>query len=593
MKKQNKNKVSLIKCMSIFDGLKMPWGLLLVGLIFTVFSSWAALTTVTFSGNAVDASGEVPTAELISYVAATFISLAFMITGGVATNFAYVKIRYLLRNRLWHKIMVTKQKVYDINGGETLISRITADAEFSSKFFEIGFGLLSTLISVVMYILQMWLINKTMLMWTAVIIPICLILGMGYAFVRFLVYIKVQGKLADATAYLTERTKDMNLIKTCNATETEIAKGKSYFREQYKAQLKLGFSGMLATVISTILDVCGKVVPFLVGAVLVANGEISVGVLVTIQGLFVNILTVGGTVTTNAAGIKEAHGALVRVVTLLEAEEEDRTVGETLAAGSEEDLIFDQVSFSYNEEKQVLKNISCSIPKNQITAVVGTNGSGKTTMMKLLTRLYEPEAGTIRFGDTNASVYSLDSWRQQICLIAQGSPMMAGTIRENICYGRNDDVSEEELLHVAKLSHVWDFVQELPKGFDSEVLPCGSNFSGGQRQCIAIARAMMSKSEYLLLDESTSNLDVKREKDVLEAMSELMKDRTTIIIAHSLATIRNADHVIVLNNGQIETEGAPADILRQTGNYLDKMMKRKGTAVPAGNNQGKGGNNYG
>lgn len=583
MKKQNKNKVSLVKCMSIFDGLKMPWGQLLLGLIFTVFSSWAALTTVTFSGNAVDASGDVPTEELVAYVSATLISLAFLVISGICTNFAYVKIRYLLRNRLWQKIMVTKQSVYDVDGGETLISRVTTDSEFASKFFEVAFGLLSTLISVVMYVLQMWLINKTMLMWAAVVVPICIILGMGYAFVRFLVYIKVQGKMAEATAYLTERTKDMNLIKTCNATETEIAKGKHYFHEQYKVQLKLQFSGMLATVIGTMLDVCGKVIPFLVGAVLVANGEISVGVLVTIQGLFVNILNVGATVTTNAAGIKEAHGALIRIVTLLEAEEEDRMAGETLAAGSEEDLIFEQVNFSYNDEKQVLKNISCRIPKNQVTAVVGSNGSGKTTMMKLLTRLYEPDSGMVRFGDTDASVYSLDSWRQQICLIAQGSPMMAGTIRENICYGRADDVSEEELMRVAKLSHVWDFVQELPEGFDSEVAGGGSNFSGGQRQCIAIARAMMSKAEYLLLDESTSNLDVKREKDVMEAMSELMKDRTTIIIAHSLATIRNADHVIVLNNGQIETEGTPADILRQTGNYLDKMMKRKGNAVPAGN----------
>ena len=162
-----------------------------------------------------------------------------------------------------------------------------------------------------------------------------------------------------------------------------------------------------------------------------------------------------------------------------------------------------------------------------------------------------------------------------MCLIAQGSPMMAGTIRENICYGREEQVSEDELVEVAKLSHVYDFVKELPDGFDTVVTAGGGNFSGGQKQCIAIARAMMSKSDYLLLDEATSNLDVKREKDVMEALDRLMKDRTTVIIAHSIATIQNADHVIVVNKGKVEMEGVPSSILEQTDNYLEKMMERK------------------
>ena len=128
---------------------------------------------------------------------------------------------------------------------------------------------------------------------------------------------------------------------------------------------------------------------------------------------------------------------------------------------------------------------------------------------------------------------------------------------------------------MAKLSHVYDFVKDLPDGFDTIVAAGGGNFSGGQKQCIAIARAMMSKADYLLLDEATSNLDVKREKDVMDAMNALMEGRTTVIIAHSLATIRNADHVIVIHNGELEMEGSPAKILEQTDNYLAKMMGRK------------------
>ena len=160
-------------------------------------------------------------------------------------------------------------------------------------------------------------------------------------------------------------------------------------------------------------------------------------------------------------------------------------------------------------------------------------------------------------------------------MVAQGSPMMEGTVRENLCYGCDHEVSDEELKSVAKLAHVADFVEQLPEGYDTCVAPGGSNFSGGQRQCLAIARAMLSTGDYLLLDEATSNLDAKKERQVMEAMEALMKERTTLIIAHSLAAIRNADYVLVIHQGQLEASGTPEEILACTDNYLSKVMGRK------------------
>lgn len=579
MKKNNvaakEKKVSLIRCLNVYDNVKLPWPLLITALLFTIFSAWMSLTTVTFSGNAVDATGTIPTDELFKYLFATATSLILLIVGGIAGSFANARIQYLVRNKLWHKIMVTKQKNFDRDGGESLVSRVTSDCDYSSKFFESLFSLINILIGSSMYIMQLWMINRKVATWILVFIPISGILGSIYSLMRFIVFMKTQAKLSDATAYLAERTKDLNLVKTCNAQKDEIEKGRAFFREQYKVQLKVGFSSMFATVIGTVLDVFAKVVPFAIGAVLVADGEITVGALVTINTLFGNVAGVFGNLILCGASFKEANGALARVTLFFEEEEEALEIGDVLENDKNEDLVFEQVRFGYTDDKQVLKDFSCRIPKNKVTAVVGTNGSGKSTMFKLITRLYEPDGGMLAFGDQDAGRYTLNSWRNKICLIAQGSPMMAGTIRENICYGRSDTVSEAELLRVAKLSHVYDFVKDLPDGFDSEVTAGGGNFSGGQRQCIAIARAMMSKSEYVLMDEITSNLDVKREKDVMDAMAELMKDRTAIIIAHSLSAIRNADYVIVLNQGRLEAEGAPKQILDQTDNYLQKMMKRK------------------
>lgn len=578
--KNKEKRPSFLQCLGIYDRIKMPWMMIFIGLLFTIFSSWMSLTTVTFSGNAVDASGNIPTDELIKYISATVLSILLTVIGGISSAFAQVRIQYLVRNDVWAKMMATTQKVFDRVGGENLISRVTLDCDYASKFFDVLGQITTILVGATTHLIQLWLLSKRVALWVIVFIPISGILGGVYMIMRFIMVMKTQQTLADSTAYLAERTKDMNLIKTCNAQAYELTKGKEMFYKQYKVQMKLGFSGMFATVISTSMDIFSKVIPFLIGAKLVADGEITVGTLVTINTLFGSVASVFGNLVTQLTTAKEAHGALARVTTFLDEEEEDIDAGEEMVLGSEADLQVAAVSFGYTEEK-VLKEITCTIPKNKVTAIVGTNGSGKSTVFKLLTRLYEPDEGSITFGGENAGKYSLDSWRKNICLIAQGSPMMAGTIRENLCYGRHDSVTEEELMAAAKASHVWDFVKDLPNGFDSEVSAGGSNFSGGQRQCIAIARAMLINAEYLLLDESTSNMDIKRETDVMDAMAEVMKGRTTIVIAHSIAAIRNADYVIVLNKGKIEASGTPAEIIAQTDSYLQKMIDRKGPAVAA------------
>lgn len=242
----------------------------------------------------------------------------------------------------------------------------------------------------------------------------------------------------------------------------------------------------------------------------------------------------------------------------------------------DQDITIEEVDFSYGD-KPVLHKVSCTIPKHKKTAIVGANGSGKSTLFKLIDRLYEPDSGVIAFGGNDVQTYDLHEWRKAICLVAQDSPLMEGTIRENICYGCKRPISLEELVTVAKQARVYDFVSSLPDGFDTMVAPGGNNFSGGQRQCLAIARAIMNNPDYLLLDEATSNLDARSESMVMEALESLMQGRTTIIIAHSLSTIRNADHVIVLHEGRVENTGAPSEILQTTDNYLSKVMNRQQT----------------
>lgn len=567
-------KVSLLECLRIFNNVQMPWLLMVIGIVLALFGAYVSLNVAAFSGEAVDANGNIPTNELVTYVLA---SLAVAVcTGGqiLAAQVSGEKINYGLRQKLWHKIIVTKQASYDLDGGESMVSRVTTDCDYASKFYTTAVSVATLVISTTMYLISMYQINAQMANYVLLFIPASILLGVGYTVLRFVVGQQVQASLSESTAYLVERTKDLPLIKVCNAQQKEIEEGKKRFREQYRAQIRLGCVTAISNVINSLLQMLGIAIPFLVGAYFVSEGILTIGMVITFNGLFGSVQGVFNSLIVFAGDLKEANGALARITKFFEVEEESPETGVEISAEEQKDIVFDNVTFGYTDQN-VVKELSFSIPKNKVTAIVGTNGSGKSTLFKLMTRLYEPGSGAIRFGETDCATYSLHSWRRKVCLIAQGSPMMAGTIRENICYGRQDSVSEEELLEIAKLSHVYDFVKDLPDGFDTVVTAGGGNFSGGQKQCIAIARAMISKADYLLLDEATSNLDVKREKDVMEAMNALMKNRTTVIIAHSLATIRNADYVIVVNNGHLEMEGSPAKIMEQTNNYLGKMMGRK------------------
>ena len=573
-KSYRQDKVSLRECLTIFDNIQLPWKLMIVGLVLTLVAAYATLQISDFSGNVVDANGNLPMNAMVIYILTSLFAVICMAGKTVTSGLACEQINYRLRKKLWHKIIVTKQSSYDLDGGESMVSRVTADCDYASKFYATVAGIVGLVISTGIYLVGMYKINVQMANYVLLFIPASILLGAGYTVLRFLVGRLMQAKLASSTAYLAERTKDIALIKTSNAQKKELEEGRKYFKEQYHAQVRFSLVSAVATSIDSMMQMLSIAIPFLVGAVFVEKGILTIGAIVTFNTLFGSVKGVFNSLIVFAGDFKEANGALARITRFFKVEEECPDEGIALAADAQEDISFQKVNFGYTDH-QVLKNFSCSIPKNKVTAIVGTNGSGKSTTFKLMTRLYEPNDGQILFGSEDSAGYSLHSWRNKVCLIAQGSPMMAGTIRENMCYGRSDAVSEEELLEVAKLSHVYDFVKDLPDGFDTVVAAGGGNFSGGQKQCIAIARAMLSKADYLLLDEATSNLDVKREKDVMEAMNSLMKDRTTIIIAHSLSTIRNADHVIVINNGELEMEGSPAQILERTDNYLTKMMGRK------------------
>lgn len=234
-------------------------------------------------------------------------------------------------------------------------------------------------------------------------------------------------------------------------------------------------------------------------------------------------------------------------------------------------IYFNNVSFSYDEGELVLNNVSFEAKPGQMIALAGPSGSGKTTIFGLLEQFYQPDSGEILIGDTPISQLSLNSWRSQIGYVSQESAMMAGTIRENLCYGleSSDKISDERLWKVAEMAYASQFIQSFPMGLDTEVGEQGVKLSGGQRQRIAIARAFLRNPKILMMDEATASLDSQSERIVQQALERLMEGRTTFVIAHRLSTIVDADTIIFIEGGTVTGIGRHHELTKSHALYRE------------------------
>jgi subfamily B ATP-binding cassette protein MsbA len=303
-----------------------------------------------------------------------------------------------------------------------------------------------------------------------------------------------------------------------------------------------------------------------VGSIFIVRGEWEVKML-TEYLILLGILNAPiRSIPRGISNFKTASASIDRIRNILETEPEIVEVANPVSRRIDGEINFDNVSFSYNGDNEVLKDISFSVQKGEIIALVGPSGAGKTTIANLIPRFYDCKQGGVSIDGIDVKNYSLKSLRRQIGIVSQNISLFNTTIRENICYAK-PDATDEEIFEAAKKAYAYDFIMELPKGFDTKVGERGIKLSGGQKQRISIARAVLMSPEILILDEATSALDSESEYYIQLALDELMENRTSVIIAHRLSTVNHANKILVVDKGEAVDIGTHDELIDRCGLY--------------------------
>ncbi|ALF09388.1 ABC transporter ATP-binding protein [Parageobacillus thermoglucosidasius] len=502
--------------------------------------------------------------SIIILLAASFIAQT------ITSGFSYYFLTYIgeyvvaaIRKKLWNQVLLLPVPFFDKHQSGETMSRITQDTNTVKMLitqhlvtFLTGFISVAGAVSILLII--DW--KMTLMMVTAVPVSILILWPLGQKMYK--ISKAIQDEMASFSANLGRVLSDIRLVKAYCAEKEEQKNGELGIFHLFQFGLKEARIQAVISPFMTFVMMLVLVVLIGYGGVRVASGTLSSGSLVAIIIYMVQIVVPFSQMAAFFTSFQKAMGATERIQRILSLEKEPS--GSLPAVPNhKQDIHFRNVSFSYKKKGEpVLKQITLTIPSGKTTAIVGPSGAGKTTLFALLERFYTPDEGEILFGETNIEDFDLYSWRSQIGYVSQESPMMSGTIRDNICYGLNRDVSDEEIERAAKLANAAEFIERLPNRYLTEVGERGIKLSGGQRQRIAIARALIRNPKILLLDEATSNLDSSSEVLVQKALQRLMEGRTTLVIAHRLSTVVNADQIVVLENGTITGIGTHSELLQ-------------------------------
>lgn len=474
-----------------------------------------------------------------------------------------------LRRRIAAKIDALPVGYFEKTSTGDVLSRITNDVDTLGMNLNASVTQLITGVATVLGVVIMMLsISPIMTLVALIIIPVSLLI-VSVVVKRSQKYFRMQQNRLGAINGQVEETFSGHAVVRAFGKEDEVVeKFRQTNEELRESAWKSQFLSGLLMPIMTFVSNLGYVVVAVVGALFAIQGRITVGDIQAFIQYMKNFTQPLTQLAQISNVLQQMAAAAERVFEFLDAEEEKDEPAKILAAEVKDNVEFVHVSFSYELGKPVITDFSASVKEGQTVAIVGPTGAGKTTMVKLLMRYYDVDSGAIRIGGHDVREFDRNDLRSMVGMVLQDTWLFKGTIRENIRYG-NLEATDEQVEAAAKAAFADHFIRTLPGGYEMEINEDASNISQGQRQLLTIARAILADRRMLILDEATSSVDTRTEELIQRAMDRLMHGRTSFVIAHRLSTIRNADLILVVQNGNIVEQGNHTELLARGGAYAN------------------------
>ncbi len=504
---------------------------------------------------------------LIIYVLSAIFTYLQGFIMAIVTN----KFSKRLRSEISKKINKLPLKYFDNSSYGDILSRVTNDVDTIGQTMNQSIGSLVSAITLLIGCIIMMFVTNWIMAVTAIVATL-----IGFSFMVIILtksqkyFDMQQEELGRLNGHIEEIYSGHNVVKVYNGIEESNSKFDSINNKLSEAVRKSQFLSGINQPIMSFIGNFGYVAVCIVGALLTMNGNISFGVIVAFM-VYIRLFTTPLTqIAQSATQLQSTAAASERVFQFLDEEEmpkEDTSKSQLKPSEVEGNIEFNHVKFSYNDDKVIIKDFNAKVKAGQKIAIVGPTGAGKTTMVNLLMKFYDIKDGDIKIDGVSTKNLTRENIHDLFVMVLQDTWIFNGTIKENIRYN-NENVTDEEIINACKTVGLDHFIRTLSKGYDT-VLYDVENLSAGQKQLLTIARAMVKDSPFLILDEATSSVDTRTEELVQKAMDKLTVGRTSFIIAHRLSTIKNADLILVMNEGNIIEQGNHEELIAKNGFYAD------------------------
>lgn len=575
-------KDTLIRIIIIY----MRWAKTIILAIFlTIFSSLISVAIPYYVGKTFNSfkvltrTVDTKTLVVLLIIIVTLYATNWIISclNGVIMLKVSQKLVFVLRTEFFQKMQKLPLEFYDTRSHGDTMSRITNDVDnISSTIAQTTTQLISSVLTLVGSFTVMIVLNVPLTLVVLLCIPLVTLLTRTIATRSRAYFLEQQRNLGSLNGVIEENILGLKMVKAFGKQKDVLNQFKDINEKlnesSTKAQIVSGYMMPLMNVINNLIF---TMVAFTGGILSVGYG-LSIGIVVSFLSYSKQFSQPLNSVAGMFNTIQSALAGAERVFEILDSKEEPGDFENAIDMEHPKgDVTFENVCFSYNKSTPILKNVSFSVKAGEVVALVGETGAGKTTIVNLLTRFYDADSGSITIDNISITNIKRSSLRKCFSVVLQDTYLFTGTIMDNIRYSQKD-ATDDQVIRAAQIAHAHDFIDKLPKGYYTIVSGAADTLSQGQRQLIAIARAVLCDSPILILDEATSSVDTKTEKDIQRAFLSLMKNRTSFLIAHRLSTIRDADHIIVIGDGKILEKGNHRSLMDKKGQYYKMVISQMG-----------------